>query len=170
MCVTFFRDKWKQMETHVCHMHIFKDATLFFSHSTPNLATVIPAMDHIDETLTNQSQDASFEPSIHAAISIAKKTLNNYYDKTDHTEVYRIAMGNFHCIVPKSKLMCMLVLHPHHKLKYFKKAGWEPDWITAVEEIVCAEFERSYAPSSGKADNDNDSALPKVHSNGKKVR
>ena len=150
-------------------MQIFKDTMLFFSRSTPNLATVIPAMDHIDETLTNQSRDASFEPSIRAAISIAKKTLNNYYDKTDHTEVYRIAMGNFHCIVPKSKLMCMLVLHPCHKLKYFEKAGWEPDWITAAEEIVRAKFERSYAPSSGEADNDNDSALPKVHSNGKRV-
>ncbi|KIK72755.1 hypothetical protein PAXRUDRAFT_43783, partial [Paxillus rubicundulus Ve08.2h10] len=31
---------------------ILKDATLFFSRSTPNLATVIPAMDHIDQQLT----------------------------------------------------------------------------------------------------------------------
>lgn len=61
--------------------------------STPNLATVIPAMDHIDETLTTQSQDSDFEPSIRAALAIAKKTLNKYYDKTDHSEVYRIAMS-----------------------------------------------------------------------------
>jgi hypothetical protein len=36
------------------------------------------------------------------------------------------------------------VLHPHHKLKYFKKAGWEPDWITAAEEIMHPEFEHPY--------------------------
>jgi hypothetical protein len=71
---------------------IFKDIMLFFSRSTPNLATVIPAMDHIDETLTNQSHDVHFKPSIWAALSIAKKTLNNYYDKTDYSEVYCITM------------------------------------------------------------------------------
>jgi len=60
---------------------------------TPNLATVIPAMDHIDETLTTQSRDSNFEPSIRAAIGIAKKTLNKYYNKTDDSELYRIAMG-----------------------------------------------------------------------------
>jgi hypothetical protein len=41
----------------------------------------------------------------------------------------------------------LLVLHPRHKLKYFERAGWEAEWITAAEEIVCAEFERSYALS-----------------------
>jgi len=77
---------------------IFKDTTLFFSRSTPCLATVIPAMDHIDETLTNNSLDLKFEPSIHAALRIAKKTLNRYYDVTDQSEVYRIAMGVFSLI------------------------------------------------------------------------
>lgn len=72
---------------------IFKDATLFFSRSTPSLATVIPAMDHIDETLTNNSLDSAFDLSIHAALGIAKKTLNRYYNATDQLEVYRIAMG-----------------------------------------------------------------------------
>ena len=31
--------------------------------------------------------------SIKAAISIGKDTLNRYYDKTDHSEVFRIAIG-----------------------------------------------------------------------------
>jgi hypothetical protein len=30
------------------------------------------------------------------------------------------------------------VLHPHHTLKYFEHAGWEPSWIKAAEEIVRA--------------------------------
>ncbi|KAF8886591.1 hypothetical protein BD779DRAFT_1420400, partial [Infundibulicybe gibba] len=101
-------------------LQIFKDATLFFSRSTPSLATVIPAMDHIDETLatraTNANPEEQIEPSIIAAILIGKKTLNRYYNKTDDSEVYRIAM----------------ILHPRHKLEYFRKAGWEPAWIAAA--------------------------------------
>jgi hypothetical protein len=66
---------------------------LCMSCSTPCLAMVIPAVDRIDETLTNNSPDPAFEPSIHTALGIAKKTLNWYYNATDQSEVYRIAMG-----------------------------------------------------------------------------
>ena len=38
----------------------------------------------------------------------------------------------------------LLVLHPRHKLRYFKNAGWQDDWIKWVEEIVCTEFDLSY--------------------------
>jgi hypothetical protein len=68
---------------HTFVAQVFKDATLFFLHSTPNLATVIPAMDHIDETLTTSSLGNSFSPLIYAALGIAKKTLNHYYNATD---------------------------------------------------------------------------------------
>jgi len=34
-----------------------------------------------------------------------------------------------------------LVLHPRHKLQYFKTAGWEEDWIEAAEQIVRDEFD-----------------------------
>ena len=37
------------------------------------------------------------------------------------------------------------VLHPRHKLTYFKDAGWEPDWIDTAEGIVHTEFKQSYA-------------------------
>jgi hypothetical protein len=75
------------------HWQVFKDATLFFSRSTPNLATVIPAMDHIDEMLTASSLNSKYSPSIRAALSIAKKTSNRYYNATDQSEVYRITMS-----------------------------------------------------------------------------
>ena len=39
----------------------------------------------------------------------------------------------------------LLVLHPRHKLQYFKTAGWEEEWIEAAEEIVRDEFDRTYA-------------------------
>jgi hypothetical protein len=70
-----------------------KDATLFFSRATPNLATVIPAMDMMDEKLTSDSLDRKYDTSIRAALGLAKKTLNRYYNMTDWSEVYRIAMG-----------------------------------------------------------------------------
>jgi hypothetical protein len=50
-------------------------------------------MDHINETLTSNSLDFKFKPSIRAALGISKKTLNKYYNATDQSEVYRIAMG-----------------------------------------------------------------------------
>jgi hypothetical protein len=39
----------------------------------------------------------------------------------------------------------ILVLHPRHKLHYFKTAGWEDDWIETARIIVRAEFDRMYA-------------------------
>lgn len=73
---------------------ILKDATEFFSRGTPNLAIVIPAMDHIDTHFTNAILPTSkTNPAIRAAIGLGKRTLNRYYSKTDKVEVYRIAMG-----------------------------------------------------------------------------
>ena len=75
-------------------IQIFKDVPLYFSHSMHTLA-VIPAMDHIDETLTSQSLNSDYEPAIHTALRLAKKVLNRYYSATDHSEVYRIVMGTY---------------------------------------------------------------------------
>jgi hypothetical protein len=67
---------------------------LFFSHGgTPNVASVIPAMDHLDEHLTLAAVSQKYDPEIRAVVIIGKKTLNYYYDPTDHLELYRIAMG-----------------------------------------------------------------------------
>lgn len=74
-------------------LQIFKDATLYFSRATPNLAKVIPAMDHIDRHLATAALDSDYDPAIQAALAIGKKILNKYYAMTDHSELYRIAMG-----------------------------------------------------------------------------
>jgi hypothetical protein len=50
-------------------------------------------MDHIDEYLATASQNVKYSEAIRAALALGKRTLNRYYDKTDHSEVYRIAMG-----------------------------------------------------------------------------
>ncbi|KDR74203.1 hypothetical protein GALMADRAFT_51209, partial [Galerina marginata CBS 339.88] len=109
-------------------LKIFKHTTLFFSRSTPSIAMVIPAMDHIDAHLATAASSGIYSVAIKAALAIGKHTLNQYYSKTDHLEVFRIAM----------------VLHPRHKLKYFEKAGWQADWIDEARSIVETEFKRSY--------------------------
>jgi hypothetical protein len=140
-------------------LQIFKDATLFFSRGTPNLATVIPAMDHIDQHLTTQSLNRLYGPPVRVALALGKATLNRYYNLTDASEVYRIAMGmeSISIYLPRSlDNLLYVVLHPRHKLEYFKNAGWEEDWIKTAEELVRDEFERSYATHS-EHDNENDS-------------
>ena len=42
-------------------------------------------------------------------------------------------------------IICPAVLHPRHKLAYFKNSGWEETWIETSRDIVRAEFNRSYA-------------------------
>lgn len=123
---------------------IFKDATLFFSRSTPSIATVIPAMDHIDEHLATAATSPKYCPAIKAALAIGKKTINRYYDKTDHSEVFRIAMGTWYTLI-RNNTNNILVLHPRHKLQYFKNAGWSAEWIETAKALVRDEFDRSYA-------------------------
>ncbi|KIK32878.1 hypothetical protein CY34DRAFT_39087, partial [Suillus luteus UH-Slu-Lm8-n1] len=104
------------------------DSRIMQDSATPNLATVIPAMDLIDEKLTSYSRNKKYSPAIRAAVRLAKETLNRYYELTDRSEVYHIAM----------------VLHPHHKLAYFKTARWEDDWINTAETLVRDKFAHAY--------------------------
>ncbi|KAJ7456389.1 hypothetical protein B0H11DRAFT_1657425, partial [Mycena galericulata] len=95
-------------------VHVFKDATLYFSsekHCT--ITQVIPTMDRIDDlitaTIVNPSRTSApakrvLHPSILSALQLAKSTLNKYYSHTDSSNVYRIAM----------------ILHPNYKLDYFR--------------------------------------------------
>ena len=50
-------------------------------------------MDYIDEHLATAAMSNKYCPALKAALAIGKKTINQYYDKTDHSEVFRIAMG-----------------------------------------------------------------------------
>ncbi len=52
-------------------------------------------MDHIDEHLATAALNSAYPLAIKAALAVGKRTLNRYYDKTDHSEVFRIAMGKF---------------------------------------------------------------------------
>ena len=55
---------------------------------------MIPAMDHIDKVLmTTSDSPYQFSLAIRTALAIGKAAINKYYNKTDHSEVYCIAMG-----------------------------------------------------------------------------
>lgn len=89
---------------------VFKDATTFFSRSSsPNLAAVIPAIDHIDSHLTTVSLDAKYKNPIRVACRLAQKTLNKYYSLTDGSIAYRIAMGTS-CIWAISRVYLLMSL------------------------------------------------------------
>jgi len=141
---------------------------MFFSQSKPNIDSVIPTMDYIDQQLTDSALDPKYSKSIKTAISLGKRTLNRYYNITDHSEIYRIAMGKFHSVICLLiyLIIIYLVLHPRHKLDYFKKAGWKEEWITAARQIVRDEFERSYAEPLAGTDNEDKPIVCIILSNG----
>ncbi|KIJ90205.1 hypothetical protein K443DRAFT_37414, partial [Laccaria amethystina LaAM-08-1] len=134
-------EEWKIAGQLAGVLDIFKQATLFFSAQTPNLSKVIPAMDYIDKHLASGAVNAKYLPSIRASMLLGKQLLNKYYNMTDHSEVYRIAM----------------VLDPKRKLDYFRSAGWEEEWIETARGIIEAEFDRGYTEIWIGSDDDDES-------------
>ena len=50
---------------------------------------------------------------------------------------------------------CAIVLHPWHKLSYFKTAGWEQDWINTAEDLLQNKYEWiNKVPMADKDGND----------------
>jgi hypothetical protein len=101
-------------------------------------------MDHIDEHLATAATSDKYSPAIQAALAIGKRTLNRYYNMTDHSELYRIAIRMSLLVFLLSILIFLVVLHPRHKLQYFQKAHWKPEWVAAAEQILRDEFDRTY--------------------------
>ncbi len=66
----------------------------------PTIANVIPAIDLMDEELGTKSRDTSkYDFAIWTALGLARKTLNKYYEQTDNSEIYRIAMGEHYSVL-----------------------------------------------------------------------
>jgi hypothetical protein len=55
-------------------------------------------MDRINKHLATAATDNKYNAAMRAALAVGKKTLNRYYDRTDHSEVYRIAMSMYFSI------------------------------------------------------------------------
>jgi hypothetical protein len=107
-------------------------------------------MDHIDRVLATNAIENRSGLAVQAALSIGKKTLNHYYSKTDLSKIYRIAMGKYyHLFTYLFAKLSLPVLHPRHKLDYFKKANWQQDWINVATAIVRDEYEHTYKVAQG---------------------
>ena len=104
-------------------------------------------MDIIDSMIaTTSDAPHKYCLAIRAALAVGSQLLNKYYNKTDYSEVYRISMGALRSRLSAASLMAiLLVLHPRHKLEYFKKAGWPESWIQMASDLVRDEFDMSYA-------------------------
>ena len=68
-----------------------------------------------------------------------------------------------------------LVLHPRHKLTYFKRMDWDVEWISTAEGLVRKEFEHSYMAAKNINTDDSDledteGTSQQVNRQGKKVR
>ena len=53
-------------------------------------------MDYIDEVfMTGMLKQQCFDPAICAVVGLVKRTLNKYYEWTDLSKLYQIAMGKY---------------------------------------------------------------------------
>ena len=114
-------------------------------------------MDLIDEKLTTYSHNRQYHPSIRSAVQLAKVTLNRYYQLTDQSEVYRIAMGSFFFVsVPMAHIHTYYSTTPASQARIFQNARWEDDWITTAEKLVRDQFTLYSALDADLQDNDLD--------------
>ena len=74
-------------------------------------------------------------------MGLAKKKLNRYYEHTDLSLAYCIAMGMSPCaLLPMLLTFLVSVLHPGLKLEYFRQHSWESEWIDEVERLTREEY------------------------------
>lgn len=87
-----------------------KDATVYFSRSAATVVSVIPAIDKLDNVLATaimtkakdehgNTETIEFSPPVRAALLVAKRTLNRYYNLTDDSEIYHICISIYHYVV-----------------------------------------------------------------------
>ncbi|KAH9828837.1 uncharacterized protein C8Q71DRAFT_680495, partial [Rhodofomes roseus] len=94
----------------------------------PGLTDVIPAMDIIDKQLATDALNHALDPAIRVAVSLGKRAINHYYNKSDESAVYRIAM----------------VLDPRNKLQYFRDNAWPDEWITDARFLVRQAYDEDW--------------------------
>lgn len=85
------------------HPQPLKQATIHFSKDAPIIADVIPTIDEFDRLFTSRIVELHTESgglerielssAFKTSLVLASRTLNKYYELTDETSVYRIAMS-----------------------------------------------------------------------------
>jgi hypothetical protein len=61
------------------------------------VSSVIPRIDALVHVIDDFKDDVSKHPAVRSAAMRGLAILNKYYQKTDESFVYRIAMGNLFC-------------------------------------------------------------------------
>ncbi|KAJ7321382.1 hypothetical protein DFH08DRAFT_713067 [Mycena albidolilacea] len=114
-------DEWKVVGDLV---YVFKTATLFFSSDAiSTISNVISTMDAIDDILQSRG-DRKLQPAVLRAVALGRATLQRYYQKTDASDIYRLA----------------LVLHPSSKLECYRTNGFDADWISDTENMLRKQY------------------------------
>ncbi|KAE9385873.1 hypothetical protein BT96DRAFT_840165 [Gymnopus androsaceus JB14] len=117
-------DQWAIVDDLIHVLEIFKNTTLLFlKDNISTIAQVILMIDVIDNFFSNMPT-CTVHAAIKSALCLAQSMLDQYYSRTDESNVYCTGM----------------TLHPKLKLAYFRNCGWEKAWINNAEWILHKEF------------------------------
>ncbi|KAL1949782.1 hypothetical protein VTO73DRAFT_8663 [Trametes versicolor] len=112
---------------------------------------VIPYMDILTNLVDKFRQDEQLAPSVRAAAQRGRVILDKYYTLTDETMIYCLAM----------------ILHPGHKLQYFRDENWPEEWINEAVELLHAEWRQYYKPAPPEQPEEAPADAPALSSKGK---
>ena len=99
------------------------------------ISAVIPRIDALVRIIDEFKDNIKKHPAVRSAAARSLTILNKYYQKSDESLVYRIAMA----------------LDPRFKLQYFADQEWDTDWIDTVKDITRMIYNEDY-PSIAAAD------------------
>lgn len=114
------------------------------------LADIIVHYDALDGIYAGMCNDKELPAYHRHAANRGRVTFNKYYQKSDESEMYRLAIRM--CLFLRSVLIIyfrdrFIVMHPSMRMLYLTAAGWEPDWIETAVEIAERCWRNHYQPS-----------------------
>jgi hypothetical protein len=128
------------------HIKLFLYVTKQVSQSAvPLIYEVMPFIDTLFDALEDEATNIDNLPAVRMAAKRGHTMLSKYYGLTDHTHIYRMAMSmSFIFLLSVLLAHWDQVLHPAHKVTYFRKCQWPEDWITTALNLVCEEWQDRY--------------------------
>jgi hypothetical protein len=98
------------------------------SAGVSQISAVIPRIDDLVHVIDNFKDDVTKHPAVRSAAVRGLTILNKYYQKSDESCVYRIAMA----------------LDPCRKLEYFVEQDWPTTWVNTVKDITRRVYREDY--------------------------
>jgi hypothetical protein len=133
----------------ILNLQAFHDVSLEMQSSgIPLISSVIPRIDDLVQVIDNFKDDIEKHPAVRSAAIRGLAILNKYYQKSDESFVYRIAIGNLsfyqHVVPGASNINLLKALDPRYKLRYFTNQEWPDSWINAVKTITRLVYNEDY--------------------------